>query len=189
MPFLVEGSWVCLTYSFWVGATCPWWGACVSLNPLVPNILHYTLNKNKTNYLLGHTVNMYLCFYLCVHSDYCTIMSNPCSAWGVRRCIVLTLYLSRPSRDFPPSLINQNTGIVVHIGIVLKYSQGNDHRVFQPSNKYLFFAKSCQYPMRNLPEDCQYTVTLLKGLSHEIEMGCWWYGWTEHRLDMNLWKF
>jgi hypothetical protein len=26
----------------------------------------------------------------------------------------------------------------------------------------------------------------LKELSHEIEMGCLWYGWTEPSLEMNL---
>jgi hypothetical protein len=25
-----------------------------------------------------------------------------------------------------------------------------------------------------------------KELSHEIEMGCWWYGWKEPYLEMNL---
>jgi hypothetical protein len=29
----------------------------------------------------------------------------------------------------------------------------------------------------------------LKELSHEIEMGCWWYGRMEPYLEMNLWKF
>ncbi len=29
----------------------------------------------------------------------------------------------------------------------------------------------------------------LKELSHEIEIGCWWYGWIEPYLEMNLWKF
>jgi hypothetical protein len=27
---------------------------------------------------------------------------------------------------------------------------------------------------------------LLKELSQEIEMGCWWYGWIKHYLDMKL---
>jgi hypothetical protein len=26
----------------------------------------------------------------------------------------------------------------------------------------------------------------LKGLSHEHEMGFWWYGWKEHNLNMNI---
>ncbi len=29
----------------------------------------------------------------------------------------------------------------------------------------------------------------LKKLSHEIEMGCWWYGWIKPYLEMNLWYF
>jgi hypothetical protein len=27
---------------------------------------------------------------------------------------------------------------------------------------------------------------ILKELSHEIEMCCWWYGWIEPYLEMNL---
>ncbi len=33
------------------------------------------------------------------------------------------------------------------------------------------------------------TLLILKELSHEIEMGCFWYGWKEPYLEMNLWKF
>ncbi len=28
-----------------------------------------------------------------------------------------------------------------------------------------------------------------KELSHEIEIGCWWYGWIEPYMEMNLWYF
>jgi hypothetical protein len=29
-------------------------------------------------------------------------------------------------------------------------------------------------------------ISILKELYHEIQMGCWWYGWIEPYLEMNL---
>ncbi len=33
---------------------------------------------------------------------------------------------------------------------------------------------------------CFENCLILKELSHEIEMGRWWYGWIEHYLEMTL---